>query len=318
LKRDVEGRLSADQRRAAGLLGQAQQALAERRFYAPPGQNAQESLDELLRLDPGHTEARRLRDGLADSALDAARALAGEQRLADAIALANQVRTRHSDLPAAANLITELTRRQAAEALAAKRHELLDRVLGVAAQRPLDRRAFEQAMGDVAGLLKSDPRDVDAGTARQRLLDALKETADSAADAVRLTEVDQLLAKYRQAFADDAAEVVSTIAAARARLEQEARARLAATAGDLVLLALPWGEVESVTDVQRKVAIELPVDRVAPMRLSVPAGVYRIAFKHPSGARASTQATVRTKAETVASAAFTTLDAKEYLRRAGL
>jgi hypothetical protein len=93
---------------------------------------------------------------------------------------------------------------------------------------------------------------------------------------------------------------------------------LAATAGDLVLIALPWGEVESVTDLQRKAAVELPADRVTPVRIKVPAGVYRIQFKHPSGARTSAQATVKAKTETVSSSAFAALDAKEYLRRAGL
>ena len=73
-----------------------------------------------------------------------------------------------------------------------------------------------------------------------------------------------------------------------------------------------------MTDAQRKTTVTLPTDRLTPMRLRIPAGVYRISFKHPGGARVSTQATVKAKSETTASAAFTSLDAKEYLRRAGL
>ena len=85
-----------------------------------------------------------------------------------------------------------------------------------------------------------------------------------------------------------------------------------------MLIAYPWGEVESVTDTQNRSPVTLPSDRATPVRLRVPAGVYRISFKHPGGARVSAQATVKAKTETVASAAFATLDAKEYLRRAGL
>jgi serine/threonine-protein kinase PpkA len=318
LKRDVEGRLSADQRRVAELLGAAQQALAERRFFMPAGQNAQESLDALLQLDPAHAEARRLRDGLVAAALEAASALADEGRIDDAIALAKQTQQRAPDDRNALRVVNALSARQAASAAESARRIALDRVLAVAAQRPLDGKAFTAAMKDVAAMLQRSPRDVDAATARQRLLDALKESADSAADLASLDQFDALFSEYRKAFADAAAPVAASFTAARTRLESEARARVEATAGDLVLIAYPWGEVESVTDTQNRSPVTLPSDRATPVRLRVPAGVYRISFKHPGGARVSAQATVKAKTETVASAAFATLDAKEYLRRAGL
>ena len=161
-------------------------------------------------------------------------------------------------------------------------------------------------------------------TARERLLaagvarlDALRESADSATSLAALDETDALFARFRRSLGESA-PVASAIGASRARLQEEERARLAATAGDLVLVALPWGEVESITDVQRKTAVILPADHVTPLRIRVPAGVYRIQFKHPSGARVSAQATVKAKSETVSSTAFAALDAKEYLRRAGL
>lgn len=315
-KREVEGKLSADQRRVAGLLGQAQQALSERRYFAPAGQNAAELLEELLKLDPAHAEARRLRDGLASGALDAARALAQAERIEDALVLANQVRQRYPADRNAPALVEQLQRQQLAAAAAAQRTVVLDRVLAAAAQRPLDAKSFKAGVVDVAALLKRNPKDVDAGTARQRLLDALRESADSATDLPGLGGLDALFADYRRSFGEDP-EMTATANAARARLEQEERARLAATAGDLVLLALPWGEVESVTDLQRKSTMALPADRVTPLRLHLPAGVYRVSFKHPSGARSTAQATVKAGAETVSSAAFAALDAKEYLRRAG-
>ena len=317
-KRDVEGRLSAEQRRVAGLLGQAQQALAERRIFAPPGQNAADSLAELLKLDPRNAEALRMRDGLARTAIDAARALAQEQRIPAALELANQARQRFPEDADVYALVADLKRQQAADAAAQARREKLDHILSAAAQRPLHVKSFETALTDAATLVKANARDVDAQTARQRLLDALREAAESATDAGALDQVDALLQRYRRSFADEAPAVATSVQAARTRLADENRARLAATAGDLVLLALPWGEVESVTDVQRKVAIELPADRATPMRLQVPAGVYRISFRHPSGARSNAQATVKAKSETTGSAAFAALDEQEYLRRAGL
>ena len=318
LKREMEGRLSAEQRRVAGLLGQAQQALAERRIFAPPGQNAAESLAELLKLDPANAEGMRLRDGLAHSATEAARALAQEQHVEAALELANQARQRYPENAEVYALVAQLKRQQAADTAAVTRRQKLESVLAAAAQRPLDVATFQTALTDAATLLKANVRDVDAQTARQRLLDALRESAEGAADTAALDQVEALFQRYRKAFADEAAPVAATFQSARNRLAEESRVRLAATAGDLVLLALPWGEVDSVTDVQRKIAVELPVDRVTPLRLRVPAGVYRITFKHPSGARSSAQATVKAKTETLSSAAFAALDEKEYVRRAGL
>lgn len=317
LKREVEGRLSADQRRVAELLGQAQQAISEQRYFEPAGQNALASLDALLKLDPKHGEARRMRDGLPQHALGAARALARTDRLDEALALARQVGQRYRDQVDAQALVAELQREQAQRTAELARRSILERVLAAAAQRPLDARAFDAALVDVAALLKSNARDVDALTARERLRDALRESAESASTLSALAEVDALHVKFRRQLGD-VAKLATTIASARTRLQEEERVRLAATAGDLLLLALPWGEVESVTDLQRKTTVELPNDRVTPLRLRVPAGVYRIQYKHPDGARASAQATVRANTETLSSSAFAALDAKEYLRRAGL
>lgn len=316
-QRDVEGKLSADQRRVAGLLGQAQQAMSERHYFEPRGQNAAEWLDELLKLDPVHAEARRLRDALPRSALDAARALAKADRIDDAIALVKQVGQRYPAEPDAPALLQQLNRQLAVQAVATRRRDTLERALAAAAQRPLAAKAFEAAVTDIADLLKTDARDADAATARERLIDALRETADSATSLTMLDQTDALFARYRHSLGESAS-VASAIGASRARLQEEERTRLAATAGDLVLVALPWGEVESITDLQRKAPVSLPADRVTPLRIRVPAGVYRIQFKHPGGARTSAQATVKAKTQTVSSAAFANLDAKEYLRRAGL
>ncbi len=318
LKHEVEGKLSTDQRRAAELLGLAQQALAERRIFAPPGQNVAETLDTLLQLDAQHAEARKMRDGLARLAVDAAQALAREQRIEDARALIVQARQRYPNDRDVARIGDELDRQQSALTAENARRAGLDRIMAAAAQRPLEARSFNAAVAELAGMLRQAPRDVDAVTARQRLLDALIASADSASDLAGLAQVESLIANYRKTLADTAAAASASIDGARTRLELEARTRLEATAGELVLLALPWGEVESVTDAQRKTTVTLPTDRLTPMRLRIPAGVYRISFKHPGGARVSTQATVKAKSETTASAAFTSLDAKEYLRRAGL
>ena len=91
------------------------------RYFAPAGQNATELLDQLLRLDPSHGEALRLRDGLMTGALDAARALAQADRIDDALALANQVRQRYPTDRNAPALVEQLLRQQSAATAATQR-----------------------------------------------------------------------------------------------------------------------------------------------------------------------------------------------------
>src|SRR3569623_1823893 len=87
LKNDVEQKLNQSQRDIANALSAAKQALAEKRFLAPAGNNARSALDNVLKLDPANKEARQLAADLPKRILEAAEARAAGDA-AGALALA--------------------------------------------------------------------------------------------------------------------------------------------------------------------------------------------------------------------------------------
>ena len=79
-----------------------------------------------------------------------------------------------------------------------------------------------------------------------------------------------------------------------------------------------WAAVESVVDQGSGQAVALPQERSTPLRLVVPAGTYRITFRHPqAGTPVALAASVEAKKVQVANASFPTLTARDYLKRAG-
>jgi hypothetical protein len=156
----------------------------------------------------------------------------------------------------------------------AQRNQQFSRITQLIAARPLRAEAVGEAARDVAALLRANPRDVDAATARQRLFAALAEGVANAGSTAELTALAQALAPAREAFAGDAnlARIVTDLEAARGRVAADEQARLAASMGELVIDAAPWANVQSVVDAARK-PVALPADASTPLRLSVPAGV---------------------------------------------
>jgi serine/threonine protein kinase len=320
LKRRVEGQLSADRARVLEGLSSAQQALAEGRYLSPPQRNAREILEGVRRLDPDNAEAAALLAGLpkriADSA--AARAAAGDAAGAEAL-LAEAQRAYPGDaaIAAAAGRVSA----QVAEARALEqRNQEFARITQLIAARPLRAEGVGEAARAIARLVQANPRDLDAATQRQRLVSALAEAVGAAATTAELDALGQALAPARAALAGDAglAKVAADLDAARTRVAAEEQARLAASMGELVIDAAPWGTVQSVVDAQRR-PVALPADASTPLRLKVPAGVYTVTFSHPSARRPVVQvAQVQAQRSATARASFASVvSAQEYLRRAG-
>jgi serine/threonine protein kinase len=320
LKRSVEGRLSAARARVLEGLSAAQQAIAEGRFLSPPQRNAREILQGVQAIDAGNAEAARLLAALSQRIAEAAsaRAAAGDAAGAQAlIAEARKVYAGDAALAAAEASVS----RQVAEAQAlAQRNQQFSRITQLIAARPLRAEGVGEAARAVAALLRANPRDVDAATARQRLFDALAEGVANAGSSAELAALAQALALAREAFAGDAnlAKIATDLDAARSRVAAEELSRLAASMGELVIDAAPWATVQSVVDAARK-PVELPADASTPLRLSVPAGVYTVTFAHPSARRPVVQvAQVQAQRSATARASFAAaVSSQEYLRRAG-
>ncbi|HXD83962.1 MAG TPA: hypothetical protein VN599_05965, partial [Rudaea sp.] len=97
-----------------------------------------------------------------------------------------------------------------------------------------------------------------------------------------------------------------------------AQAQAAANAGELLLNATPWARVDAVADGSGR-AMTLPDESSTPLLLKLPAGTYSVVFRQPLDGK-SKQLTVSIEGQKRATltAAFSTPDAKEYFKHAGL
>jgi serine/threonine protein kinase len=320
LKRSVEGRLSAERTRVLEGLSAAQQAIAEGRFLSPPQRNAREILQNVQKIDPANAEAKQLLAVLPQRIAEAAGARAGAGDADGAQALIAEAQRVYAGDAALAAVAANVSKQVAEAQAMAQRNQQFSRITQLIAARPLRAEAVGEAARDVAALLRANPRDVDAATARQRLFAALAEGVANAGSTAELTALAQALAPAREAFAGDAnlARIVTDLEAARGRVAADEQARLAASMGELVIDAAPWANVQSVVDAARK-PVALPADASTPLRLSVPAGVYTVTFSHPSARRPVVQvAQVQAQRSATARASFSSaVSSQEYLRRAG-
>ena len=87
--------------------------------------------------------------------------------------------------------------------------------------------------------------------------------------------------------------------------------------GELVLNALPWATVESITDREGN-RVKLPSDASTPFKITLPAGLYYVTFKHPQVGQTSRQpAQVQAKGSVTVATTFPAISSKDYLKRAG-
>ncbi len=319
VKRSAEGRLDANRARVLDGLGKAQQALADGRFLSPANNSAKFFIDGVLQLDPRNVEALGWQQQLPKRIADAAQARATAGDLDAAGKLIDEGRRAYPADTALASLGANVTQQLAAEKTKADRAKEFERISQLLAARPVKAENIGNAARSIAGLLRANPNDVDAATARTRMFELLDNTLANADSSADLDALAAALRAAQQQFATDpmAQKVATGIEASRQRIAAEEQARLAAISGELVLNASPWATVESVVDANRK-PVKLPTDTTTPLRLALQEGVYTVTFKHPQVGRPSTQvAQVRAKQSTTASGSFPSISSKDYLKRAG-
>ncbi len=320
LKSNAEGRLGENRARVIDALGAAKQALLEGRYLAPAGRNAKESLETVLKLDAANTEARQLLDDLPRRVAEAVRARLAENDLDDAKSLLADGRRLYPADAALTAIAGELDQKMLAAKAQEERAHQFERITQLIAARPLKADNVGAAARDIGALLAANPRDVDAATAKQRLLTTLGESLTAATSTSELDVIDQAIGRARASFAGEATldRLATDLTSARQKIAADEQARLAALSGELIINAYPWATVESVVDANRR-PVALPTDATTPLRLSLPAGVYTITYRHPQVGRAATQvAQVESRKAVTANASFAgAVGAKDYLKRAG-
>jgi serine/threonine-protein kinase PpkA len=320
-KQALEQQVGARATQLAAALSNARNAINARRYLTPAGNNAREYLDAALKLDASNADAKRLLADLPGLVRAAATELGKEARYDDALALvADAMKQYPTDTQLAALSLALKSEREGVQR-AAQRQQRLSELQELLAGRQFTAERAKSIGAAFAALEKLDTSDAEALRLRQTFVADFGRAIATADSPERLAAFAPALAELKRqlgAGADDIATLQSNLASAAAALEAKERERIAALSGTLMLNAYPWGDVDSVVDQASGKPVALPKDRSTPLRLVIPAGTYRVTFKHPRvGKPVVLVAGVEAKKEQVANASFPTLTARDYLKRAG-
>ncbi|HRQ65421.1 MAG TPA: protein kinase [Xanthomonadaceae bacterium] len=319
LSRRVDQALGAQRARILKTLEDARQAIADGRIVSPEFESARFLLRSVVVQDPEHKEAQELLEALPRRlAEQGARALA-EGRLDQARALADDARRAYPELapqmPFMAELADALRQRAAFDALAervALVNELLDR-------RPLAAATLDQAAREMRTIAEMPQGEQAYALLKRRLIETLREPLTGAQDVTALDRAADALRAVRRVLDNEPLldDLGSRYEVRRRELIASEASRRSAALGELLLNARPWARLESLEDDTGR-SVPLPQERVTPLALELPAGVYRATFRHPEvGQPVTVIARVEAGTRQQADAVFPTLSAADYLRRSG-
>lgn len=316
----LEQRLGERQAQISRGLAAAREAIAANRFLAPSGQNAREALETVLSLEPGNAEAQRLRSDLPRLLRESAEALARDGRTAAAAALAQEGAKAYPAERELGQLVTRLQDELSAQQAQSEREQRLNELRQLIASDITGTSQAVQAGELLAALLKANASDSEVRSLRDGYLRNLGLAGAAATDDNALAKVEAAHAQLEAALGKSA-EIVALrrqLDGAAKRLADARQVRLAAISGNLVLDAHPWATVEQIVDADGKPVADLPAERSTPLQLSLPAGSYRVSFRHPA-VRDPIIMLARVEAQTTqtTAASFTRIRATDYLRRAG-
>ncbi|MGQ0798892.1 MAG: protein kinase domain-containing protein [Pseudomarimonas sp.] len=320
-RKQLEQSLGERVTQLARALTDARTAITERRFFTPQAQSARTYIAAALQLDPRNAQALQLQAQLPAMIREAAQAMAAENRLDDAIALLAAAQQAYRSDAEIGRLASQLgAARDQARVVEARSAKLVS-LRGTLAKRPLTVTDVRDVSTSLQTLLKADPADAEALVLRDQLVKGLAldvATVDAVAGITSLAPLIEQVEKSMGAGAADVRKLVVDFAARKTAIEaREAEAQLARQ-GVLVLNAFPWANIESVVEQASGRPIKLPTDSATPLALPLPAGTYRVTFRHPDSRQPVVRvAGLEAKKTQQVSASFPTIKADDYLRRAG-
>ncbi len=320
-RKDLEQTLGERVTQLARALTDVRTAIAERRFFTPQTRSARDYLAAALQLDPNNAQALQLQAQLPAMVREAAQAMAANKRLDDALALLADAQQAYRSDAELGRLATQLgAARDQARVVEARSAKLLS-MRGALAKRPLTVTDVRDVATGLQALLKADPTDSEAVLLREQLVKGLSldvAAVDAAAGLATLAPLIEQVEKSMGAGGADVRKLVVDFAARKSVIEAREAEALLARQGVLVLNAFPWANVESVVEQASGRAVKLPADPATPLVLPLPAGTYRVTFRHPDASQAVVRvAGLEAKKTQQVSASFPTIKADDYLRRAG-
>jgi serine/threonine protein kinase len=318
-KAQLEQRLGARQTQISQQLAGARAAIVARHFLEPAADNAADRIDALLKLDPENADAKRLRSDLPRLIREAAQQLVSEghaQQAADLLAAAQK---RYPDDRSIQAQQASVAQQLKTAAAAGAREQALTLVRQQLAKQPIDVATAGKLGSELTALLAANPNDRDARSYRDTFFRGIGESIGASNTTAGIASLQPVIAAVQKAMPTDAGvKVLADQLASRGTIvaEQE-RAQLAATSGELVVNALPWADVVSITD-QSNQPVAITQSRTTPFRMMLRAGTYRVTLRNP-GVREPRVllANIEAKKSVQMSATFPTLTVDSFLSRAG-
>jgi len=318
-KVQLEQRLGARQTEISQQLAGARTDLAARRFLPPAADNAADRIDAVLKLDPENADAKRLRTDLPRLIREAASQLLAEGRTQLAADLLSAAHQRYPDDRVIAAQQAVVAQSLHVAAAAAARDQTLALIRQQLAKQPLDAATAGKLGGELAALLAANSNDRDARSYRDTFFRGVAESIDASNNSAGIAALQPVLASIQKSMPNDVGvkALADQLAARSAIVVKQERELLAATSGELLVNALPWGDVESIID-QSNHAVSIAQPHSTPFRITLRAGTYRVTLRNP-GVREPRVlvANIEAKKSLQLSASFPTLTVDSFLSRAG-
>jgi hypothetical protein len=318
IRDEAQNALGSQRAAIASKLNLARSSIASGRLLPPAADNARDTLDELLRLDPQNADALKMREALPRIVADALRGAIERNDLEYAANLAAAAAEAYPSDSKISGLIGDVRKREAALKVEQARQASEKQLAALLQNRPMNAEDAGAAAQAILTL-----REVDSAGSERFEAQLEKVLADDVQNARTLeagkASLDAVnLASSKLTGSKRLATITSTAKASVAALQKQRDEEAAARNGELVINALPWGLVDQVLDASRKPVV-LPSERSTPLVLNVPAGSYYITLRHPQSSKpVSTFARVSAGKRSLTSGSFPTLTAEEYINRAGL
>jgi serine/threonine protein kinase len=310
------GQLGAREQEIQSKLQEAQRLVLSGNFL-PPGNNALESFNGVIELDPENQQAARGLARLPDQVFEEANQQA---RLGNYAGASDLLDIAQSSFPGQSRFAEMKTEMQTAIAQQ-QREELLQDLLEssrtLIASTPMTLDIIDQSAETLKQIDEQFPGNLTAASQLDDLITAINgralQISAGGNEESGFLMLDRALSHYQgnQRLMNSRNQLER---AREERLAEEAR-RLAALMGQLAIDAVPWGEVTEIRDAQGALQ-ELPSNNSTPMLLSLMSGSYTVSIQNgDGGSPQNLSIDVIAQQTVVATAKFDALTADDYFER---
>lgn len=299
-------------------LANAQQASADGRFFGSP-QSAWELLNEVTAREPGNVAAVALLKSLPEAVAASARRQLELKQAPAAKALLTIALERYPNERILSSAMTLANAQIALDARIASQLQARMKFNQLLDNPPITEVTLQAAIGALATLTSLDPNAPELVALNTRLDAELTRAIAAAPDVAASKRLLPVLATLQTQLANPKRDqrLSAALAARAAALLAAEQQRLLALQGELVIQALPWGQVSQVLSATGE-RVTLPADVATPLKLRLPQGKYTVVVQSGMGTTPQTvTAMVSAQKSVEVTARFAAITPNAFLNAAG-